>query len=80
MRDVYDPKQQDYRVEFAVRVILSGKDATRRFDTCFEMGDHVMVCARIYERALKNPRLMAALPQYLDVEKCREYYEKSHQK
>lgn len=75
MRDVYDPKQQDYRVEFAVRVILSGTNTTRRFDTCFEMNDGKQVAARIYRRALKNPRLMAALPKYLNIEMCREDYE-----
>lgn len=71
-RDVYDPKQQSYRVDFACSVILSGREITRKFDTCFEMGDGDEVCARIYRRALKNPRLMAALPKYLRVESCRE--------
>lgn len=75
MKDVYDPKQQDYRVEFAVQVILRGASMTRRFNTCFDMGDAKEVCARVYQRALKNARLMEALPCYLCMETCRECYE-----
>lgn len=75
-RDVYDPKQQGYRVEFAIHVMLSGGNTTRRFDACFEMGDGREVAGRIYGRALKNPKLMAALPRYISLELAREDYEK----
>jgi len=76
IRNVYDPKQQAYRVEFAINVILRGANTTRRFDACFEMDDSDGVAARVYRRALKNPRLMAALPRYLNLERCLESYEK----
>lgn len=74
IRDVYDPEQRAYRVEFACRHILRGSRITRHFDTCFEMGDSDEVAARVYRRALKNPRLMAALPRYLNVDLCLENY------
>lgn len=77
MKNVYDPAQQSYRVDFACRVILSGAETTRLFNTCLEMGDDVAVAARIYKRALKNPRLMAALPKYIDLDFCKESYSKS---
>lgn len=75
IRNVYDPQQRAYRVDFACRHILRrGGHESRRFDTCFEMGDGDEVAARVYKRALKNPRLMAALPRYLRVDMCLENY------
>jgi hypothetical protein len=76
MRDVYDSKEQHDRVDFACRVILRGSETNRNFDGCFEMNDCRQVAAHVYRRALKNPRLMQALPRYLHLETCREDYEK----
>jgi hypothetical protein len=53
------------RVEYAVRVMLSGASTTRRFDGCFENDDSDLVAARVYRRALRNPRLMEVFPRYL---------------
>jgi hypothetical protein len=64
------------RVNFAVRVILRGGNTTRNFDGCFENDDSTQVAAGVYRRALKNPRLMQALPRYLDLESCRDSYNK----
>ena len=71
---VYDKDARAYRVSFACARILSGGATTRAFDTCFEMGDGNQVAARVYRRALKNPRLMAALPRYLNVGMARADY------
>jgi hypothetical protein len=73
-RNVYDKEQQALRVSFACARILSGGATTRAFDTCFEMGDGNEVAARVYRRALKNPRLMEALPRYLNVDMARRDY------
>jgi len=73
---VYDPEQMAYRVQFACAFILSARRDSRLFDTCFEMGDGSKVAARIYRRALKNPRLMESMSRYLDVAMCRRDYEK----
>jgi hypothetical protein len=74
VKDVYDPAQQSYRVAFACAVMLAGRNTTRTFDSCFEMGDGNDVAARIYRRALKNPRLMEVFPKYLDINLARENY------
>ncbi len=63
-----------HRVNFVCAYILRGRQTTRTFDGCFEMGDGDMVAAKVYRRALRNPRLMAALPRYLTVDSCREQY------
>ena len=73
---VYDAAQTGYRVKFACAFILAGRRDSRLFDTCFEMGDGSKVSARIYRRALKNPRLMESMSRYLDVARCRRDYEK----
>lgn len=74
-QDVYDPAQRSYRVRFAIATILREGETSRRFDTCFEMGDADQVAARVYKRALGNPRLMELLPKYLNVEMARANYE-----
>lgn len=78
-RDVYDINQRAYRVEFACRVILAGRSTSRKFDTCFEMGDGNEVAAAIYRRALKNPTLMEALPRYINVELAKQNYAQIYQ-
>lgn len=65
VRDVYDPKQQTYRVDFAAAHILRGGGCTRKFDTCFEMHDGRDVARRLYRRALLSPALAKALPTYV---------------
>ena len=71
----FDSSNQQYRINFACRVMLAGRTQTRAFDNCFEMWDGHEVAAKIYRRALKNPKLMAAMPKYLDIELCRRDYE-----
>ena len=72
-RDVYDPRQIGYRVDFAAGVILRGGECTRKFDTCFEMGDGEEVARRLYRRARHNPSLAAALPRYVRPPRDDEY-------
>lgn len=55
------------RVNYAVRVMLAGRNTSRRFDSCFENGDGDAVVAGIYKRAQRNPKLMAILPKYIIV-------------
>ena len=65
------------RVAFAHRFILSGNRPTRKFETCFEMWDGHLVAAALYRKAQKNPRLMAAIPDYLamtELERSAEKY------
>ncbi len=75
MSRVYDPKEQKARVNFVCARILSGAQTTRTFDSCLEMGDGDEVAANVYRRALKNPRLMEALPRYLVVDMCKKSYD-----
>ena len=55
------------RINTVCAFILSGRKATRRFDSCLENDDNKMVAAGIYRRALKNPKIMEKMPQYLVV-------------
>ncbi len=84
MRNVYDKEQQSYRVNFACQTMLNFEkrggcrfdlNPSRKFDTCFEMGDADIVAAKVYRRALKNPRLMKALPMFLSVDLAKKCYE-----
>lgn len=85
MANVYDEKQQSYRVNFACLTMLnyaksrqcSSPNPSRKFDTCFEMGeaDANMVAAKVYRRALKNPLLMEVLPKFINVEMAKRNYE-----
>lgn len=83
-RNVYDEKQQNYRVQFACQTMLNyanSKYATaspnpsRKFDTCFEMGDAEAVAAKVYRRALKNPKLTNVLHKFINVEMAKKSYE-----
>ena len=63
-----------YRINFAIKVILKGSATTRNFDNCFEMGDGINVAAGRYKRAMNNTVLMQNLPKYLNVDLCLENY------
>lgn len=76
--NIYTKDQPAARVRFAVGVILRGTPTTRDFDSCFEMGDGDRIAATVYARALKNPRLMAALPKYLDMDSARGAHARIH--
>ena len=67
MKNVYDPDQFAYRVEFAAAVIRRKGEHTRRFDTCFEMNDGDAVAAALWRRAAADPagRLAANIRHYL---------------
>lgn len=82
---VYDPDARSYRVNFACTTMLAfarthkyggHPKPTRKFDTCFEMDDSDEVVARVYRRALKNPKLMEVLPLFLNLDRLKESYEK----
>ncbi|MCP1674343.1 hypothetical protein J2T57_001445 [Natronocella acetinitrilica] len=53
------------RVDFAARVIASGRETTRNFSNCFEMNDGEHVVEALRRRAQRNPRLAQALPRYI---------------
>jgi len=63
------------RIDTACRVILPGRPTTRNFNSCFENADSHQVGAGVWKRALKNPKIMAALPRYLVADYCRRDYE-----
>jgi hypothetical protein len=63
-RSPYQGTTQD-RINFAVSYIVQGRQTTRTFDTCFEMGDGDAVYAGIMRRAAKNPKLAANVGRYL---------------
>ena len=65
-----------YRVSFAAAVMLRGGRTTRSFDTCFEMWDGDEVAAAIWRRSLKNPKLAAALPKYIDAAMAKDAYDR----
>ncbi len=62
----YTGTTQD-RINFAASYISQGRNTSRTFDTCFEMGDGDAVYAGLLRRAKKNPRLAANIRQYLFV-------------
>lgn len=62
---VYDSEAFAERVNFAAAYISAGREATRRFDTCFEMCDGTAVAVAVYRRARRNPKLMRNLWRYL---------------
>lgn len=55
------------RINYAIRVMLAGRNTSRTFDSCFENGDGDAVVAGIWKRAQRNPKLMAILPKYIIV-------------
>lgn len=63
-----------YRIDFACKVILSGRSPQRSFDNCFENDDCDKVAAGVYKRALKNPKIMESMPRYLGIESCKKSY------
>lgn len=65
-RDVYDPEQFWYRVEFLAHCIVNGSHS-RSADTCGEMGDGQQVCEALRRRVEKNPdsQLAANIWSYL---------------
>lgn len=69
--ETIDSSKTSYRVNFACQRILSGRQTTRSFDNCFENDDAHIVGGKVYARALKNPKLMDALPRYLDADMCK---------
>jgi len=61
-RDVYDPAQRSYRVQYAKQCILRGMESgSRRYDTCFEMGDGREVSLALLKASLKSPRFREAM-------------------
>lgn len=64
------------RINFACAYMLAGRQTTRRFDSCLENDDNHYVAAGIWKRALKNPKIMSAMPRYFVVELMQEDYNK----
>jgi hypothetical protein len=62
---VYDPEDFAARVNHAAATICRRGEATRHFDTCFEMYDGDAVAAALVRRAERTPKLAANLPRYL---------------
>jgi len=59
---VYDLAARDYRVRYAITVILRDRVTNEgAFNCCFEMGDEDEVRRIILRRGLKNKRLRDAL-------------------
>lgn len=52
---VYQPEAFSERVNYARMVIEGGRQTSRGFDTCFEMGDGDAVATALYWRAHYNP-------------------------
>ena len=65
MPSVYETEAFQQRVNYAAQCLVGpySRCQTRHFDTCFEMYDGNAVVCALYRRALKNPRLWAALEQ-----------------
>ena len=76
-KNVYNPDAYAYRVQFAASVISKGANATRRFDTCFEMYDGCAVAAALVRRVLANPssKLAANIWSYIGRETAMASYE-----
>lgn len=61
------------RVNYAISVITRNGQCSRKFDTCFEMGDGSVVTAEIVRRSKKNTRLANNLPKYLGKDTIEKY-------
>ena len=64
MSSPYIGTTQD-RINFVCSYISQGRQTTRTFDTCFEMGDGDAVYSGVMRRAEKNPKLAANVGRYL---------------
>lgn len=53
------------RVNMAANYISNGRNISRAFDSCFEMGDGDAVAVALYRRSRSNPKLRANLWRYL---------------
>lgn len=60
------------RVNYAAKVISSGRPTSRAFDNCFENYDGDEVAAALVRRAEKNPRLAANLFRYINQQTATE--------
>ena len=56
------------RVNYAARVISTGRNTSRAFDNCFENHDGDEVATIVYRRSLNNPKLRANIWRYLSKE------------
>lgn len=67
MPSVYTDDNYSGRVSLAAAVIIRSGEATRSFDTCFEMYDGDAVATALYRRAQKDPdgKLARNLWRYL---------------
>lgn len=67
---VYQSDNFDGRVNLAANYISQGRDTTRTFDSCFEMGDGSAVALALVARAQAKPegRLSQNLWRYLSKE------------
>ena len=61
------------RVNYAIRTISRNEKTSRKFDSCFEMGDGDLVAAEIVSRSKRNERLAANLPKYLGKDTIEKY-------
>lgn len=61
------------RINYAILTIKRGGKTSRKFDTCFEMGDGDLVASEIVLRSKKNERLAANLPKYLGKDTIEKY-------
>jgi len=61
------------RVNYAISFITRSGQCSRKFDTCFEMGDGSIVTAEIVRRSKKNARLANNLSKYLDKDTIEKY-------
>lgn len=75
---VYDTEDFAGRVKLAAAYISARREATRTFDTCFEMSDGDAVAVALYRRTLKNPgtKLAANIWRYLGQESVTRAAEK----
>lgn len=64
------------RVNYAAKVIVSGRPSTRAFDNCFENYDGDVVSAALVRRAERNKRLAENLPRYLNTELALKAFER----
>ena len=53
------------RINYAARIIREGRNESRRFDGCFEMGDGKDVVRELVRRSRKCVRLKQNLPRYI---------------
>ena len=73
---IYDIYGFTARLQFLTRAINDGREPTRNFDTCMEMGDGDYIAAALYRKAQKSKDFLDRMQGYFCLESVQSTAEK----